>query len=433
MAARVKYFIKTTKKIKFYEKTNGDVNVRILFSNGRKLKTTAISRQQINPNFWNNDKGEVRQVAAFKDKMEFQRRLDDLRYFILQEFNSASDQSMINNDWLNKIIDKFYNPDKYLEKGMTLFGFIRNFIENAEKRINPHTGNVVCYKVIREYNVTFEYLKKYAKLYGEPDFDDIDLDFYNNFIYILRKEGLKTNTIGHKFTTLKTFLNDATEKGVNKKLLFKSKNFKTLSEEVDNIYLTEDEIKILYSFDFSNNQRLEKVRDLFVVECWTGLRFSDINKINLDKIDNDMIYIRQNKTGKNAIIPIHPIVKEILIKYNGELPLPISNQKFNDYLKELAGEAGLNKTILRYKNINGNMEKVRYEKYQLISSHTARRSFCTNAYKAGLPIIAIMAISGHKTEKSFLKYIKLDREEHARMALDVWRKQYSDKYSFVLN
>ncbi|MEN8250130.1 MAG: tyrosine-type recombinase/integrase [Bacteroidota bacterium] len=433
MATRVKYFIETKRKITPYEKNNGEVNIRIRLTNGRKLKTTALTRQQVNPNFWNNDRGEVRQVAAFKDKVEFQRKLDDLRYFIKKEFDAAPDQTFVDHAWLNQTIDKFYNPDKYIGKGTTLFGFIKNFIQNAPKRINPKTGKNISYKVLREYAVTFDYLKKYAKLYGEPDFCDIDMDFYNNFVSLLRDQKLKTNTIGHKIDTLKTFLNEATEKGINTFMIYKNRNFKSLSEESHNVYLSEDEILMLNNYDFSDNERLERVRDIFVVECWTGLRFSDVDKVKIEKIDDGLMTIKQGKTGDSAIIPIHPFVNSILKKYGGRLPEQISNQKFNVYLKELAEIVGINQEVVRYENtINGDKE-VHYKKYKLITSHTARRSFCTNAYKMGVPILAIMAISGHKSEKAFLKYIKLEQEEHARMALNLWKQRYQKEYEFAMN
>jgi site-specific recombinase XerD len=127
------------------------------------------------------------------------------------------------------------------------------------------------------------------------------------------------------------------------------------------------------------------------------------------------------------------MVKEILEKFNGKLPDTISNQNFNDYLKELAEIAGLNQNVIRHENNNRGKVEVYYKKYQLISSHTARRSFCTNAYIMGVPTLAIMAISGHKSESAFLRYIKINQEERARMALEIWKKKYKQEYSFAMN
>lgn len=265
--AKVKFFIRTTQK-------NKDASLRVRFYHGKSFDLTAnLNGKQINPNFWNNKSGTVRHRAEFKESETFARELDDIRAHIINQYNTASDKSKINKEWLEKTIDTFYNPNKYLQDGTSLFGFIKNFTKNSKTRINPKTGNPVCYKMRREYEVTFEYLKNFAKQHGEPDFIDIDLEFYQQFVDFLRKKGLATNTIGKKIQTLKIFLNAATEQGINPYQKYKSKNFSTLTEESDNIYLTKEELKKFYNHDFSENKRLEKVRDIFIVGSWTGLRF----------------------------------------------------------------------------------------------------------------------------------------------------------------
>jgi integrase len=124
-----------------------------------------------------------------------------------------------------------------------------------------------------------------------------------------------------------------------------------------------------------------------------------------------------NKAGNKSasvIIPIHPIVRNILNKYNNELPPPISNQKLNDYLKIIGKLAELDENVITYKTKGGRPEKKVTPKHDLITTHTARRSFATNAFKAGISSILIMKITGHKTEKSFLRYIRISPEEAAQ-------------------
>ena len=106
------------------------------------------------------------------------------------------------------------------------------------------------------------------------------------------------------------------------------------------------------------------------------------------------------------------------------MPEVISNQKFNDYIKEVGKLAEINQNETITKTIGGVLTTIYLPKYELISSHTGRRSFCTNMYKRGLPTLMIMSISGHKTEKSFLKYIKVKQEEHALMMKKEWEKMY---------
>jgi integrase len=285
-----------------------------------------------------------------------------------------------------------------------------------------------------EYEATFSYLKEYAVKFGEPDFIDMDLEFYQPFVDFLRnyekkdkdgkviRSGLAINTIGNKIKTLKTILNAATEKGYNPYTKYKSENFKKLSEESDNIYLTKDELNQFYQHDFSGNPHLERVRDTFIVASWTGgVRYSDLQQITPEKIQGDFIRLKQNKTGDPVVIPIHFTVKEILEKYNGKLPKPISNQKYNDYLKVAAKDAKLNSIFVKTISHKGMKIEEKYPKHKLIGSHTARRSFCTNAYLDNIPTLSIMAISGHKTERAFLKYIKVEGEEHAKKVLQMWQ------------
>jgi integrase len=414
--AKVKYFIRSTKDNLF-------ANIRVRFFQGRSFDTTANSQKTINPHYWNNTKGEVRQRIEFRDASKLQSELDMLSSFIIKEYNLVSNKEKINNEWLKKTIDTFYYPEKYLQNNTTLFGYIQHFINNSDKRLNLKSGNPVCYKMRREYQVTFNYLQEYSKTYKEPDFIDIDLDFYNQFVAYLRDKGLSNNTIGKKIQTLKIFLNTAFEKGINPYTKYKSRSFKTLTEESENVYLTDPELEKLYHFDFSGSTRLDKVRDMFIVACWTGLRFSDLPKVKNEIIKNEFIELRQKKTGDKVSIPVHWTVKEILEKYQGELPKPISNQKFNEYLKEAAKNAGIDDIVKKEVSYKGLKTERTYFKYELIGSHTGRRSFCTNAYNAGIPSLAIMSISGHKTEKAFLKYIKADSKDHAMKVLEAWRKK----------
>lgn len=437
MAIKIKFFITKPKVKKESKKKQDEVNILVRFSNGRQFDLIAISGKQIKPDFWNNDTGKARNVAAFKDSDKFQEKLDELETHIKDEFKATPDKTTINKDWLNTTIDKYHNPGKYLKDDNTFFGFIRNFIENEDKRTNIETGNPLSLKTKQEYHTTYSYLQKYAEKYGEPDFNDIDLEFYNQFVDFLRnheikdkdgnivKPGLAINTIGKRIKTLKTFLHDATENGINTNLKFKSKNFKKLTEESDNIYLTKEELTKFYQHDFISKPHLERVRDLFIIGCWTGLRFSDLNQITPDKIKGDFIYLKQQKTGGKVIIPVHYTVKEILKKYNGKLPEPISNQKFNDFLKTAARTAKINSLYIKTISVKGLKHEKKFHKHELISSHAARRSFCTNAYIDNIPTLSIMAISGHKTEKAFLKYIKVEPEEHAKKVLQMWQSSYN--------
>jgi integrase len=153
---------------------------------------------------------------------------------------------------------------------------------------------------------------------------------------------------------------------------------------------------------------------MFIIGCDTGLRFSDLSRLTKDNINSDnTISIKTQKTGKVVVIPMTPRVKTIFEKYNYVLPDSISNQKYNEYLKDIARRANLKEPISTTRTIKGMLVTRTVEKWELVTSHTARRSFATNAFLADVPAIAIMKITGHKTESAFMKYIKMTAKDNA--------------------
>ncbi|MPN21796.1 hypothetical protein SDC9_169177 [bioreactor metagenome] len=166
--------------------------------------------------------------------------------------------------------------------------------------------------------------------------------------------------------------------------------------------------------------KLDKVRDLFIIGCYTGLRFSDLNQISPDNFinNNTQIKVKTEKTGEFVVIPLHKTVKEIVQKYDNSIPDVISNQKMNEYLKEVAKLAELNDRITISSTKGGTKQTEVFEKWELVTVHTARRSFATNMYLLDIPTISIMKITGHRTEKAFLLYIKISQEENANKLLN---------------
>lgn len=222
-------------------------------------------------------------------------------------------------------------------------------------------------------------------------------------------------------------MGEAVDLGLTTNMQFKHKKFSISEVETDAVFLTEDEITALYRKDFSANKKLDQVRDLFVFGCYVGLRFSDYSNIkpeNLVKIQGDhFIKLRTKKTGELVIIPCNPVVLEIFDKYGqnaNRLPRAISNQKFNEYIKEVAKAAELNETG-RLSTDPGK------PLWQCVSSHTARRSFATNYYLQGFPTIDLMRITGHKTESAFLKYIRITKLDTAKRLSMHIKKRWSEK------
>lgn len=291
-----------------------------------------------------------------------------------------------------------------------------SFILYVEKFI-ARTESIRKEATIKQYRNSLDKLKDFERLRKlKLTFDKIDHDFYNSFVsHCMKNLNLSTNSIGKLIKNIKLWMGTAHEENLHNNLIYKMRSFKKPEEDAEAIYLTEEELQRI-KMTILPNRHLDNVRDLFLLACYTGVRSQDYNKLNKDSLINDgtMLKVRTEKTDEEVIIPLHPIAKAILEKYNGT-PRLISSQKFNEYIKDVCRIVGLTESVTITRTCGGKKVQTTKEKCEFISSHTARRSFATNAYKAGVPTLAIMAITGHRTEKVFLKYVKVTKEEHANL------------------
>jgi integrase len=298
----------------------------------------------------------------------------------------------------------------------TFYAFLDNLIKIKETGYNVKSGKKFAAKTIYKYKELRTVLYDFEK---NITFHDFTENKYIKFIEFLEEKNLAANTIGKYIKLLRAVLNDAKRKGIQFPDTYVN-TYHSMTEESTSIYFDEDELSKLYSLDLSSRPSLDRVRDLFLIGCWTGLRFSDYVNFSKDKVDGDFIEVCAQKTDEIVVIPINETVRAILKKYDYCLPEPISNQKFNQHLKDLCQFAELDSTFVKKITRGGKKEIIEGKKYEFASSHTARRSFATNLYKQGFPTISIMAITGHKTEKSFLAYIKVTPREHAELLKKHW-------------
>lgn len=315
-------------------------------------------------------------------------------------------------------------------ENITLFKFLDSFIDRATTRINVNTNKKLSRITICNFRQLRNQLLTFDKKVRKVDFDKIDSDFYDKFNDFMFAQNYSINTVGKHIRMLKTVLNDATEKGYNTNRAYQSKKFKAHNAKTESIYLNDDEINELHKLDLSKHTALERVRDLFLVGCYTGLRYSDFNNIQPEDIQGNFIEITQQKTNDKVVIPIHPKLFEIIERYKGKtpnsLPPTISNQKMNDHLKTICAKVKILNDSITTDNFKG-LYKVsgNAPKYMKITTHTARRSFATNQYDKGIAASILMKITGHKTESSFYRYIKTPSKESAKKLLDLWQKEYS--------
>lgn len=307
---------------------------------------------------------------------------------------------------------------KKTARPVTLKQYFDIYIAELPNRVN-RKGDKLSKSMPVKYGTIKNLFNDFCEAEGrEYDFQDMNEAFYKRFSsYMLNKKKYAKNTYGRAFKFLKTILNEASKPDENGKRYNNFTDYKSfatgISEETDSIYLNEAELQSIYELDLSEKPGLDRVRDLFLVGCWTGLRFSDYTTISPDDIKGDRLRVMEQKTKGKVVIPLAPTVKEILHKYEFKLPKAISNQKFNEALKDIAELAGLNEVVVTNITRAGKTETNSQPKFKLVTSHVARRSFATNSLKRGIQPVLIMAITGHKTEKEFWKYVKVTNEEKA--------------------
>ncbi|MBU2974992.1 tyrosine-type recombinase/integrase [Zobellia sp. B3R18] len=420
-----KYINSTAGSVRFILKEpNSDKITPIIFdfSFGRGKRLKCATGFKIHPKFWDSKNQRIRAVSTISNREEVNAKLRDIETSFIKSVSFHHNQGNdIDRKFLKQIFSNLTNriENESEDKSIDFFEYADGFTEDKQRHIDK-TKTITLSKItLRAYKQTIKKLKAYSKSYDPNlDFDSINLEFYYSFIHYLENEGLSLNTIGKHLKNLIAILNRATEEGINTNLAFQHREFRRVSENTTSIYLTTHEIEKLEKKDLSDKPLHEKARDIFLIGYYTGQRVSDYNGLGINNIrtfeGRSVFEIVQQKTSKTVYIPIHPKLTTIFKKrYKGKMPSKMPEQLINKYIKEVARSVKINEDVFVTRTIGGKKNTDSIKKYKLIGTHTARRSFCTNAYLSKMPVIDIMAISGHTTEKEFYKYIKVSSQERA--------------------
>jgi integrase len=304
------------------------------------------------------------------------------------------------------------------------------FVDEAPKRL--YKGKPISPKTIQQYAATQKKIIAFEKLNDlKLRFEDINLKFYTNFVFYCRNaETLGDNSINGHIKNIKLFCKNIEQDGLPINIQYKHSDFKGFVAKTQNIYFKDTEIDTIFNYDFSDSERLENCRDLFIIGLRTGLRVSDFLRLQKVNLIDQNIVIETIKTKDTATIPMHPQIKKILESRNGELPRKITDVNFNLYVKEICKTVGFTELVENalHNPKTNRKEPGTFEKWQLVSSHICRRSFATNLY-GKLPNKVIMAITTHKSEAQFLAYIKTTNEEFAEILGEYWNKETNTKIS----
>ncbi len=266
----------------------------------------------------------------------------------------------------------------------------------------------------RSYRCIARHLQGYenergVKLYSNSFTSDVAEDFVD---YLLDKN-LMLSTVSGYFDKICFMFRKMGKRDFNVDYSFE--DYFIESEDATSVYITMQEIERIYNMKIRTKER-DVVRDRLVCNCLTGMRIGDFNALSSENVINDVIFRKTQKTGETIEVPVHPIVRKILNKYNGEFPPYYKSlQNYNKIIKSICKQAGLTDKVRWERTVGKRVVRKTFKRYELISSHTARRSFATNTYLAGILPARIMLITGHKSETSFFRYIRINKKENARV------------------
>lgn len=327
---------------------------------------------------------------------------DNLTLKSLREaLNTDEDLRKIFNKERGVVVEKEYIPP---------FEFIENYIQKSNVTDGTKT----------DYSNTLDHLKKFDAYRGKTaSWKSMGLDYYSGLVGYLKSKGKKGSTIDKIVKNFKVFLTQADlsdnlevnqdfKKTVSGKSLFAKVN----KDEAEHVYLNEDEIKQIT--DTRLDKKLGEIRDLFIIGCWTGLRISDLSRLEKGNIKDGLLTIKTQKTREGVVIPVTDELQTVLNRHPERLPKIPTDQYYNKQIKEVCRLSEINDPVLAEITKGKLTVTTNIPKYKLITSHTARRSFATNLYRRGIPSTQLMLLTGHKTEDAFLKYIKVSKEDNAK-------------------
>lgn len=374
--------------------------------------STSIS---INTEHWNPKSQRIKEFKGFPEYITYNKTIEKYRLGLLAAwdgFVSKSERPSIVQ--LRESILNIVHPEKYAlnEYPANVSKFIEKIIFNINNKKNETS------KVYSQILKNFKAFPSGSKL----DFKDLNInrlesfrEYYQNTPREGSGEYYSRGTIFRHLKHFITIIKKAEKYGIIINNDYKQNSWRVSAPNDDisgnDIILSEAEIKLLESSEL--DARFDKIRDTFLLGLYTGQRYSDYAKLSVDNVvlenGKEFIQILQKKTKELVKIPYSSKIKAIMTKYNG-YPKSISLQKFNNAIKELSELLGFNEPIIIYKDIPAlnKVESNTYPKWQFISTHTARRTFCTNAVLKGIPTKVIMQLSGHKNIRTFNNYVRIN-------------------------
>lgn len=373
--------------------------------------------ERILPKKWDFSKSRAKNFAG---SVELNQNLDKLQENILNTYRRKKlDNKDVTWEEIKEMFEQVVKEGKPKTRKKDFFAYYQEFVE--VKAMTNKKGT------LREYNNVFGALKEFNEKHRyKLTFEKIDMNFYNRFLKYLTEErkniqsgeiGLRNDTIGKYIATIKMFMQWAFEMGYHKNIIFQSRSFnpypfrrdkkhRQQSAKVEIVTINREELKTLENTDFSKNERMERVRDLFLFGCYTGQRWSDIENYKPEDIVDNAWQFEAHKTGKYTRVPFVGFCApalNVLRKYDYQLP-KITNQEFNRVLKKVFEKAGLNREVTVKRYIGQRELKISKPLYEFASSHMARRTAVTMLLESGMSMLMVMKLTNHSDTRTLLKY-----------------------------
>ena len=392
---------------------NVPIRMRVNFASKRIEFTTGY---RIDASKWDADKQRVKNGCSNKLKqsaseinaslLEYYTEIQSIfKRFEVEDVMPTPEQIKEAFNALHKPVSEEPKPKKEALP-CEFFQVFDDFVEDCGRQNNWTDSTFEKFAAVKNHltnfreGLTFEF------------FDERGLNDYISYLRDVKE--MRNTTIGKQLSFLKWFLRWAFKKGVHQNNAYDSYKPKLKSTQKKIIFLTWDELNRLREFKIpSNKQALERVRDVFLFQCFTGLRYSDVFNLRRSDIKGDHIEVTTVKTSDSLIIELNNHSKAILDKYKDvafedDKVLPvITNQKMNDYLKELAELAGIDEPVRQtYYRGNERIDEVT-PKYALLGTHAGRRTFICNALALGIPPQVVMKWTGHSDYKAMKPYIDI--------------------------
>lgn len=432
---RINYALKTNE-----DKTEASLLYVMFTFNGKRYKISMGVK--VPPIYWDSNTNRV--IVSNQQPQSLQRQMKRVNKF-LEAFEKSLDTIVLHPNHPNycekdidikglvKVrIELLHGKEKQEDEknNITPLEYFHRVVDEMPKKVIRRTSKIIEDKTVGHHRIVLKRFERFIayKHWVASSFSIFNKNFEADMEqWMLSVEEYSANTVAATFSVMKIWLKKAEEEGLITDKSFHS--WKSKGTDVQHIYLNEEELKAIYNLNFEEilklhpNAKYEETRDIFILAAHIGIRYGDLSSLNKSNWDlaNRTVEVHTHKTGATVLVPLTSTVIEIYKKYKGKFPIPREKGKFNAQLQKIGKLAGIDQTIYVKKNVGGKIVIEEKKKYELISSHTARRSFATNLYLRCKDARMVMNFTGHTTEENFRKYICISKSEMAEMAREYFK------------